>query len=501
MSAKKKVSERSLLKLAPSLARSQLYFKAGEKRAWSVDDVIEHVGFGRYHVFLAALIGAIFASDAVEVMLLSYLQVELQKEWGLSSFETASITAAVFAGELVGALFFGCLADRWGRRPVFVLCASLVAVAGLCSSYSASLVQMCTLRLLVGFGVGGFSVPFDLLAEVMPSSARAPALLSTTVFWEMGKIATVVLAMHVIPAHGWRVFLRVCAAPAGCCLLMFPLLPESPRWLATRGRTREAGDTLRRIARNCGRVLPPFELVQDEAPERVAPAATLLAPHYRGLSLALWTMWFCMCFANYGVMVLLPELFGQEHRANPHLLLRGHGAEEVAVSLSHHDYMTLLYIACLSLPAMATLSVLHVYFAPPRRMLLRLAFAVASASLVSLATLIHHAGGANKVSNKMLLAAMCGLCAISMSMSSSMCWMYTSEVYPTSVRATGHAAANSVARLGAILAPYADTVHLLQGNTHASALLMFATACVLGLLATLTLRIETTGRTLKDAVE
>ena len=115
-------------------------------------------------------------------------------------------------------------------------------------------------------------------------------------------------------------------------------------------------------------------------------------------------------------------------------------------------------------------------------------------------TLLYYSGGVSKVRSKILLAALCGLCAMSTSVCSAMTWIYTSEVYPTSVRATGHAAANSIARFGAILAPYADTVHFLHGGAHASALLTFAAACVVGLLATLTLRVETAGRTLRDTI-
>ena len=80
----------------------QLHFKPGEKRSWSVDDAIEHIGVGRFHHLLTCLVGVAFASDAVEVGLLSYLQVELQRDWHLSAAAAASITSAVFAGQFIG---------------------------------------------------------------------------------------------------------------------------------------------------------------------------------------------------------------------------------------------------------------------------------------------------------------------------------------------------------------------------------------------------------------
>jgi len=485
--------------------RGQLHFKPGEKRSWSVDDAIEHIGVGRFHHLLTFFVGVAFASDAMEVVLLSYLQVELRRDWHLSATAAASITSAVFAGQFIGALVFGRLADRWGRRPVFLCCALTTAAAGWLSSYSTAVWHVCLLRFVVGLGIGGFSVPYDLLAELLPTAARASVMLSTSVAWSVGSILTSALAALVLPAGGWRPFLRLCAVPVAGCTLLYGWLPESPRFLVTRGRAREAAEVLRRVGRGCGRELPPFELQQAAPAESAAaPAGTLLLPRFRGLSLALWVAWFCMGLAQYGLVTLLPELFGQSRSQNPHSLQAPRSSDIAVadtVSLDAADYRILIAIASLALPGMLALWALHVYWAPPRRPLLRAAFASGAVCLVVLAAILHAAGGESQVRSKWVLVALSGLSAISMSTQSALLWMYTTEVYPTAVRATGHAVASSFTRVGAFIAPFADNLHMLHGDTHASALLLLALSAALGLLASISLRTETAGRVLKDTTE
>lgn len=108
----------------------------------------------------------------MEVLLLSFLSVVLQHEWDLSDDETAFITSILFAGALVGTSILGPLADKWGRRPVFILAASMIAIFGVGTSLVQNYAQLLVNMFIIGFGVGGLTVPFDTLAEFLPSKGR-----------------------------------------------------------------------------------------------------------------------------------------------------------------------------------------------------------------------------------------------------------------------------------------------------------------------------------------
>mmetsp|Transcript_12471 Transcript_12471/g.22660 ORF Transcript_12471/g.22660 Transcript_12471/m.22660 type:complete len:125 (+) Transcript_12471:555-929(+) len=107
--------------------------------------------------------GLCFAPDSMEILLLSFLTVVLRQDWQLTQTQTSTITFSVFAGALLGSLTLGPLGDSVGRRPVFTLAATIISFFGLlmalANSYASLLLLM---KFLVGFGVGGLTVPFGM---------------------------------------------------------------------------------------------------------------------------------------------------------------------------------------------------------------------------------------------------------------------------------------------------------------------------------------------------
>lgn len=140
--------------------------------ALSVDEAIDRLGMGlfQYRILIAA--GLCFAADAMEVLLLSFLSIVLKNEWHLSDDETAFITSTLFLGALVGTSILGPLADKHGRRPIFLLAATVIAVTGVGTSLAQSYEMLLVAMFIIGFGVGGLTVPFDTLAEFLPAQGR-----------------------------------------------------------------------------------------------------------------------------------------------------------------------------------------------------------------------------------------------------------------------------------------------------------------------------------------
>ncbi len=104
---------------------------------------------------------------------MSFLGQGVGKEWGLSSQDTLSyLGLAVFGGELIGCLFWGPASDWWGRQKAYLASCILMLVASIASALAPNFAFLLVTRALVGFGIGGLAVPFDLLCEATPTTYR-----------------------------------------------------------------------------------------------------------------------------------------------------------------------------------------------------------------------------------------------------------------------------------------------------------------------------------------
>lgn len=162
------------------------------KKPITIDDAVESLGMGgfQYRVLFAA--GLCFAADSMEVLLLSFLSVVLKAVWNLSDEQTATITSSVFVGALLGTLVLGYLGDHLGRKPVFTMTAGIICISGFLTAVANNFWTLLLFRFMVGFGVGGLTVPFDTLAEFVPNSHRGSNLLLIEYFWTAGTLCTFV---------------------------------------------------------------------------------------------------------------------------------------------------------------------------------------------------------------------------------------------------------------------------------------------------------------------
>ncbi|MGK3751624.1 MAG: MFS family permease [Bacillariaceae sp.] len=240
-----------------------------------IEDAINKIGMGifQYQIILAC--GLCFASDAMEVLLLSFLGVILKSIWSLSEAEENSIVSVVFAGAMLGTLVLSPLGDRIGRRPVFALTAVMISVFGVLTAFCTNYPQILLARFFVGFAIGGLTVPYDALGEFMPSSYRGKRLISTSFFWTAGSLLVPFFAWLTLGGNAndmddnnniesdetfdseevsWRAFVALCALPSIVSTVLGVLLvPESPRWLLTRGKHDQALRILRQAAAKNGR--------------------------------------------------------------------------------------------------------------------------------------------------------------------------------------------------------------------------------------------------------
>ncbi|KAJ1412267.1 major facilitator superfamily domain-containing protein [Ochromonadaceae sp. CCMP2298] len=226
-------------------------------RTISMEEALGLIPTGFAHYRLVVLCGLSFMADSLELTLLSFLAPCAAEDWSLTYSERATITSMVFVGIVLGSLFWGQFADRHGRRATFLASMSLVTVGGFLSAVAPNYQLLTLFRGIAGFGIGGATVPFDLVSEFIVSEQRGYFLILTEYFWCLGSILIASLAWACLDSLGWR-FLAFAATLPVCATLFvgFFCLPESPRWLLLKGREDEALEVLRATAAANGAIFP-----------------------------------------------------------------------------------------------------------------------------------------------------------------------------------------------------------------------------------------------------
>jgi MFS transporter, putative metabolite transport protein len=183
--------------------------------------------------------------DAYDLIVISGALLLLKPHFRLTTGEVSWLVAAAFFGSAVGALFFGDLVDRIGRRRVFVL--NLVAFVGLAlvSAVVTEVWMLFVVRVLIGVAIGAdIAASISFLAELSPKGSRGGwtgAMPQIT--WSLGAMCSVLVAAGLyvlVGSESWRLMFAVGAVPAVVVLLLRRSLPDSPRWLLGQGRVEEA---------------------------------------------------------------------------------------------------------------------------------------------------------------------------------------------------------------------------------------------------------------------
>eukprot|EP00536_Pseudo-nitzschia_multiseries_P012860 jgi/Psemu1/260965/estExt_Genewise1Plus.C_5120039 len=404
---------------------------------------------GQFQLLVLTAAGLCFAADAMQVVLLTFLSEILRSDWNLTDHETAMISSILFIGAIAGTLTLGPLADKRGRKPVFLLAASIISFFGgavaLVNSYWTLLFNL----FMVGWGVGGLTVPFDILAEFLPSKARGKSLLFIEYFWTVGVLFVVCTAYFTLgngeKTENWRLFVAICVLP--CCLSVvigYFFVPESPRWLCSQGRCQEAIEILRHAAKANGHeaesLYPEGMQFQDEE-EEDCDFRELFSPRWRRTTLTLWGTWGFFAFGYYGTLMAITEIFDSQREPGV----------EGQQSSNNFDYGAIFVSSSAELVG----TTIAIFFVDSLgRIPLQLgAYAMAGISVYSL-----YLSAAHGAHRNVLIALGFGARIFEMT-GSCASWISTAEILTTEVRTTGHSAANAVGRIGSLFSPFVVEGH------------------------------------------
>jgi putative MFS transporter len=441
------------------------------RAAATIDEAIEQIGVGRFQWRLLGVNGLVWAADAMEVLIIGFVLPAIIALWNLTSAQAGLVGSATFAGMFVGAYGWGLIADRVGRRKVFLLTVLLDALFGLLSALSPNLTFLIIFRFLTGTAIGGtLPVDYAVMAEYLPVKQRGRFLVYLESFWALGTIVVALLAWLLIPQlpeTGWRYLLAISALPGVLGYWIRRTIPESPRFLLLEGHGDEARAVLQHVA-TMNRKQVSIGPLRAAPSKGKATAATIWRSPLTRRTLLLSIIWFSLSLGYYGIFTWLPRIF----------ILQGF------TFIQSYRYLILLALAQVPGYMLAAYLVERI-----GRKVTLAAFLVSSALFSYLfaiaATPALIVGGAMLLSFS-LLGAWGALYA------------YTPELFPTAVRTTGIGWASAMARAAGILAPYLGGVLLTVSLLLA--LSVYAAFLVIGSIATLLMEIETRNQRLIDVM-
>ncbi|XP_076773456.1 solute carrier family 22 member 13 isoform X2 [Arvicanthis niloticus] len=197
------------------------------------------------------------------------------------------------AGLLVGALVFGPICDWIGRRPSLLMQLLLSGISGMATAFVSSFELYMTLHFALAAANAGFLLSTNvLMSEWVGPSRRTQAMVLAQIHFSIGLMVLTGLAYGV---RNWRLLQIIGTAPVFLLVFYFWVLPESPRWLLSQGRTEEAKQLVQKAALVNGRPLSP-ELLNQLVPEKTGPSGNALDlfrhPHLRKVTLILIAVWF-----------------------------------------------------------------------------------------------------------------------------------------------------------------------------------------------------------------
>jgi MFS transporter, putative metabolite:H+ symporter len=288
-----------------------------------VEDVLREGGLSPFHRKAVLVTGAAWTFVAMEILLVGFVQAIFAGKWNLNGTWQGLINSSALAGSLFGSLLLGRVADRIGRRAIFQYAILWYAIFTATTALAWGPWSVMTFRFLAGMGLGGMLVVDpSMLAEYLPPQRRGRMLVFLDLWWPVGLLLAtglswVFIGHSVGGADSWRWLFLAASFPAFMTFVVRRTLPESPYYLARTGRRDEAARVLSEIT---GR---PVEAAELEAPEEPRSSIRELFTRTLARSNALMIgVWIALNISYYGLFLWLPfVLNGDKFKIDLYLLL------------------------------------------------------------------------------------------------------------------------------------------------------------------------------------
>ncbi len=414
------------------------------------------------------ILGLMMLFDSWDSVVIAYTLPSITSEWGLSPLNAGWLLSSGYAGQFLGALAFGTLAERVGRLPVIRALVLIMSVLAIACALAQDFTQLFVIRFIQGLAIGGaLPVTICYINEVAPTATRGKFFGTFQFIFAAGFGLAAMSSAWIVPNLGWHAMFAVGAIPMLFVPLLY-LLPESPRWLAGQRRLDEAAAALVRLG---SAALPKIENDGGAEQGKVArvPISDLFAPGIRRKWAVIASLWFLTYFVSYGLVNWVPSIYVSVF--------------DIPISEAL-TYTSIGAVAMFFLPLVLRQIMDKVGRRPPAYV----GMAVGGVAMLAMMA----------VPGETWLLAVCLLIIgqIGIAFGALVLWPYTAEIFETRVRAVALGASSSLARAASMLTPLVVGGLLQVMGSVTLVFLIFGVASLIVVLLWWYCTTETAGREL-----
>ncbi|GAB5343260.1 MFS transporter [Pseudomonas fluorescens] len=277
-------------------------------RSHDVHSIIDNAPFNRFHGLIVSLCALLLIFDGYDLFIYGVVLPSIMREWGLTPLQAGALGSYALFGMMFGALIFGTLADRFGRKKGIVFCFTLFSLATVVNGVASSPTEFGLCRFIAGLGCGGLMPnAAALINEYAPKKFRSTLMAFMFSGYSLGGMLAASVGIFMLPAYGWQSMFFVAVIP----LLLLPLivygLPESIGFLIRQGRQDKARALLNRLS-------PGTRIEVDDAlviADSKGTGASVVELFRHGLAVRtamIWVAFFCCLLMVYALSSWLPKL-------------------------------------------------------------------------------------------------------------------------------------------------------------------------------------------------
>jgi putative MFS transporter len=403
--------------------------------------------------------------DGYVLVIIGVALAQLGPQLNLNAHWSALVGAAALAGIFIGTALFGYITDLVGRQLMFTVDIIAIAIISIGTMFISSPIQLVVMRFLIGIVIGAdYPIATSLVAEFTPRKYRALSIGFIAAVWYLGATAADIVGYYLSDVEGgWRWMLGSAFIPCVILLIGRWGTPESPRWLAHKGRVEEARAVVQKL----------FGADVELEPEEVKKTrySKIFEKGYFRRMMFVGTIWACQVVPMFGLYTFGPQIMSAF----------GLGAGKQAIL---GDIIISMFFLIGCIPAMFWLNSIG------RRPLLIGSFTIMSIALAVL--------GLFPNANIWIVVAAFGIYAFFSGGPGILQWLYPNELFPTEIRASAVGAAMAFSRIGTVLATYTLPIYM-SSHGIGPTMMVGAAISVLGLFVSIAMAPETKGLTLAES--
>ncbi len=436
---------------------------------------LERLPLSAWQIKTRVIVGTATFFDAFDALAIAFILPAIIPLWQMKPADIGWLISMGYVGQLIGALVGGWLAERFGRRPVIVASILWFGLLSIACAFATDYNSLLLLRTLQGLGLGAeVPVAATYISELARAQGRGRFVLLFELVFPVGILMAALLGRWIVPHLGWQYMFYIGGLPALLALYMMRLTPESPRWLASRGRMDAAKTSLldieARVERATGKPLPPVVDMDVNLFPKRASWSDLFLGIYAKRTIVLWVCWFATYLANYGLTTWLPSVYQQVFKL------------PIEQALSYGLIANILGLASSVACALLIDKV-------GRRIWFTAAFAGSAISLLTLWAI-----GATTPERVLICSTLSFMCVSTLSLA---LYLYTSEMYPTRMRALGTGAATAWLRIASVIGPITVGTLVAAGGLD-TVFGLFGSVVLIAAVVIFLFGTETKGKVLED---